>query len=1213
MDFRNTCKASAIVLSLLIVSHLPYAQGQTTGAIDARVVDSQNKQKGLEGSYFRLVNLRNGVDWTQPTNGGRWIFTLLPPGRYSLTASNPPMYNSRTIPSIEVPLNTPTQINPAIELMLLGKAQNPPGTRSANPLNISLFQTLPTDESETPYCRKPTGSTSLVSLRDWALRWNLDSCRILVLPLRGSRSFDQLALFAPGVARAPFSAGEGPAVGIGVGSIGQFSVNGLRSRSNNFTVDGSDNNDEDIGVRRQGFVALVPQSIESIEEYQVMTAGVPADFGRNSGSMVNAVSRSGEEHVHGTIYGLFNNDVLSARNPFDTNFTDAVNSGDRNGGRYSGKDSSHSLYGGAFGGPIDPLTRHFFYFVSAERQRVRGTALRHFVVPTSGERGLRVNSGQSNGFVPIEKLQDFFNQRSISYSSAAGAEIFSLYPLPNNPAGPFGEHNYSQVNASTADSNVFSQRLDWFRQPGNNGAANYNIAARYNFTGDQSTLPFTGDAINSALATSTRTQNFSLVINMTKKAYANSLRVSYGRTRLSFPLDKGSPLIFGSSATGGSPTQTRQIETPYGRFGPFGATGPIGQLSILPYSSVGIDVYNFPQGRVDNTYQIGDVATFVWKTHALRAGFDLRHSQLNSFADRNSRPLIVFGFGSVGSTCLVNPFCAFATKDGQLTGTDLAALGAASGVLQTLSTDPAADTTIGLRLTQYDFFFQDDWRARPNLTLNLGIRYELQTVPHEANRRIEKTFGVTPDQFGHLQPAGSANDQAVIAAGNRAFDQAVNGLQTFLDGRRRIYDLDTNNLAPRIGFAWDPFGSATTAIRGGFGLQFDANPAAFTSQSRNVFPTFVPVNFDLNFNRPNGQFINNPSFFTFLSAKTPLIRPGTLNVYNLTGDAFATGLGTLFNQQPANPTDNLSANGLAFTLPEKNLQTGLSRQYVLSAEHEFSRNRRKRAQYESGDSTVDAPAHWLGSLAYVGTQGIHLPRFTTPNGGFISAPLLLSSVSQPLTVFDLPPYGRRPVPSLGAFTVMENSASSSYHSMQLSVLRRSAGGLDFRSSWTWSHAMDEVSDMFDARSFFALPEDIRQPNKDRASANFDVRHRVSGIVSWNGFRQWDLSLTAEYQTGQPYTINTVVDRNGDGNLTDRPGIGRNTTRAPGVRTVDAAIRRRFSRSSKLQIEAGAEIFNILNLRNLGVPVRILESPGFRSSFDTALDPRAVRVTTKFSF
>src|SRR5207253_930082 len=142
---------------------------------------------------------------------------------------------------------------------------------------------------------------------------------------RRGRTLDQLALLAPGVVRVPFTGGEGPAVGIGVGTAGQFSVNGLRGRSNNFTVDGSDNNDEDIGVRRQGFVALAPQSAESIKDFQIMTAGFPADFGRNIGSMANAVSRSGEVRPNGSLYGLFNNEAVNARRFFDTPFTDRVN------------------------------------------------------------------------------------------------------------------------------------------------------------------------------------------------------------------------------------------------------------------------------------------------------------------------------------------------------------------------------------------------------------------------------------------------------------------------------------------------------------------------------------------------------------------------------------------------------------------------------------------------------------------------------------------------------------------------------------------------------------------------------------------------------------------------------------------------------------------------------------------------------------------------
>src|SRR5207253_10239730 len=140
------------------------------------------------------------------------------------------------------------------------------------------------------------------------------------------RTFDELALLLPGVAPPPQTLGSvaGPGVGPGVGSAGQFSVNGLRSRANNFTVDGSDNNDEDIGVRRQGFVALVPQPIESIQEYQVITLVAPAQFGRNIGAQVNAVSKSGGNQTHGTAYAFFNSSQLNAPNFFDTAFGNAT-------------------------------------------------------------------------------------------------------------------------------------------------------------------------------------------------------------------------------------------------------------------------------------------------------------------------------------------------------------------------------------------------------------------------------------------------------------------------------------------------------------------------------------------------------------------------------------------------------------------------------------------------------------------------------------------------------------------------------------------------------------------------------------------------------------------------------------------------------------------------------------------------------------------------
>ena len=98
------------------------------------------------------------------------------------------------------------------------------------------------------------------------------------------RSVDEFALLAPGVAPPPYTPGvRGPGVGFGIGTAGQFSVNGMRARSNNFSVDGSDNNDADVGVRRQGFVALVPQSLESIRAFEISTLLWDAELGHNFG------------------------------------------------------------------------------------------------------------------------------------------------------------------------------------------------------------------------------------------------------------------------------------------------------------------------------------------------------------------------------------------------------------------------------------------------------------------------------------------------------------------------------------------------------------------------------------------------------------------------------------------------------------------------------------------------------------------------------------------------------------------------------------------------------------------------------------------------------------------------------------------------------------------------------------------------------------------
>src|SRR5205085_5632104 len=207
---------------------------------------------------------------------------------------------------------------------------------------------------------------------------------------------------------------------------------------------------------------------------------------------------------------------------------------------------------------------------------------------------------------------------------------------------------------------------------------------------------------------------------------------------------------------------------------------------------------------------------------------------------------------------------------------DLAAMGAASNFFLTLNTGQGS-TDIALRFFQTNLFLHDDWRIRPNLTLSYGLRYEYNSPPRELNKRIENTFN------------------------NSALDlRGVEGLKRFIDARSRIFDPDRNNFAPRVSLAYSPnlFGKdRATVFRAGFGMFYDQILGAVVSQSRNVYPSFLTVNFAGGFNNLVGdacpqqfftrcpyEFINPsnpiPNLLSQIPGLVQLVQPGTLNTVN---------------------------------------------------------------------------------------------------------------------------------------------------------------------------------------------------------------------------------------------------------------------------------------------------------------------------------------------
>ena len=253
------------------------------------------------------------------------------------------------------------------------------------------------------------------------------------------------------------------------------------------------------------------------------------------------------------------------------------------------------------------------------------------------------------------------------------------------------------------------------------------------------------------------------------------------------------------------------------------------------------------------------------------------------------------------------------------------------------------------------------------------------------------------------------------------------------------------------------------------------------------------------------------------------------------------------------------------------------------------------------------------------------------------------------------------MPNLGAFQIFENSANSNYHALQLEARKRYSRDFQFTAACTWSHAIDDVSDVFPIAGASILPQDSLNLRLESGNANFDVRHRFAASLLWdlpfyrgsNGglgrvLRDWQISSIVQAHTGQPFTLTLPLDANLDGNLSDRPStadgiiqvsgngpqrvaiapgrqltdfftfgrdgaVGRNTVRGDSFISVDLALSKNFRLSEGQDLIFRTEFFNLLNRANFGLPIRTIGAPGFGSAVDTAGPARTLVLVVKSRF
>jgi len=508
----------------------------------------------------------------------------------------------------------------------------------------------------------------------------VDNAKIVELPLNG-RDFFQLSTLVTGAA-PPAEGSQNATQGGGV------SVNGAREQSNNFLLDGIDNNSLAINQ------IVIPPSVDAVQEFKVQSSTYSAEFGR-SGGQFNYVTRSGTNAFHGSAYEFMRNAALDAKNFFD--------SPDRDIPQYQ-----RNQFGGTFGGPIRRDT--LFFFGNYEGARIRQAFTRVATVPPTAW----VNgdfSGLLTGTVDPDLGYDpgqLFDPRTFEpipgnvitpkMMDSAGVEIVKWYPAPDDPnatgpssavVAPVGQNAINQLTA----------RVD------HNAGRDDRLFCRYSLWDEDRFNPFDplADPTNvPGFGSSTLNNGQSLAVGWTRtlgSRMVNDFRFGFNRLHAGIFQEHRGNDVSASLGITGLLTDPNAV----GRPGiVVGITDPL------------LEATNLPQDRIDKTLQFNDSLSWLLGRHSLKTGVDVRHFALDFYLDVIARGQFIF-VGLSG-----NPIADL------LFGTPGVAL----------RQNPEKNTLTNLRTTAFNWYIHDDCKVNDDLTLNVGLRYDYNKPVTDTQDRL---------------------------------------------------------------------------------------------------------------------------------------------------------------------------------------------------------------------------------------------------------------------------------------------------------------------------------------------------------------------------------------------------------------------------------------------------------------------------------------------
>jgi len=971
-----------------------------------------------------------------------------------------------------------------------------------------------------------TAVTPVVSAEDAALGAVVDQKKIVELPLNG-RDYLQLAQLQPNV--------FAPAQNSTLGFRGGFNVSGNSEIANNYILDGVDNNDETTNQPSHRPI------LDGVREFKVLTGTYAAEYGRQSGGQVIVATKSGTNDFHGSAFEFHRNSVFDARNFFARSCLKQ----DASGNCTSFKPSfRRNQFGGVLGGPI--LKDKLFFFAGYEGQRRGQQEAGLATVPTA-----LMRQGDFSELLPTTVVRDPFNnnqpfpknQIPLKSWSSIGKGLLDLYPAAQLPGL---SNNFNATGTGSLGIDQFSARLDrkW---------AKHDLFGSYQFADSAEFYPLTNtlcsarDVPGWGCDELQRTQHFTLTWTWTiSSRLINEARVGYSRFGF-FRLqeDRAVDVVNRLSIKG----LTDAGRTPFNNGAP--------QTVVTGFATLGGPT-NLPQGRHDNTYHYVENMTFISGSHTMKFGADIRRFLFNSF-------FTSFGRGSFNF-------------DGTFSGSSVADL--------LLGIPRNADRNLGepfhnAKTFSSGYYFQDDWKVTPKLTLNLGLRYELNLPPIE-----------NIDMLASFDPT---TNTIKVAGGKEAF--ISNGALLLRDRPgigRRLWETDKNNFAPRVGVAYRPFGDAKTVIRAGFGafynLQIVGNgitPLSRNSPFRNrqtagpflattrplpniadIFagnPSVVPPGIDPNFKT---AYINQWS----LGVQRELAQNLVLDVSYLGSSGHKLPLGININQSPpglGSVASRRPYQGFGSITGGYILSGGNSNYHGLTArvERRFNAGLSFLSSYAWSKSIDDGSGISTGSDSSGGGQNALNWRAERAASDFdVTHRWVLSYV------WDLPfGKGKRVAPDKNVVDLLLSG-------WQMTGIYTLQGGRPF--TVTSGTNLSNTGDNTDRPNIIGDWR-VSNPGPDRwfnPCTSVLTRNSQGQVVET--LRNCRTGDSPAWQLPVPGTA-TVVGTFGN--------AGRNIVRGPGLNNFDLGVSRFFKLTERQQIQFRAEVFNLANHPAFFFPVQSLSS------------------------